>query len=405
MAVSDAPAPPRWGRILGVLAAIFLVLEAGAQGYYFRWTGRPYGSVFLYLWSPYGLVRNNPNLTGNFSISPQGFREVRAYDRVKPPNTFRVMLMGGSVLYSGSTPVNSLGYVQSDKTISQYLTARLRADPAFRGVNVEVINTAVNYNRITEVSTAYLGDYIKWNPDVLVVFGSVNNFPKALRQGEWEEGQTALQVDHPWRLEFDRLVNEWSVASTIEAAFRQAVNASAALAFFHKAMERSIIENAPFERFAVGEARRLAPPRPLAPEADEDSYLNLYGSYADAMIAATRRANTDIAFVWEYHLGDLGGRKPMSAEERRLYANVKRDADDTAYDQRTHAKWAAMLGREGVPTVDPLQAICSTTGTVYNDYVHYTANGNDVVAGALYQQLRAAMVRKLASRAPSGGGR
>lgn len=149
MAASEAPASPRWGRITAVILAVFLLAEAASQAVFVHMSGKPYDSVFLYLWSPYGLVRNNPSLTGNFVISPQGFREVRSYSEKKPPNTLRLFLMGGSVLYSGRSPHNHLpGYVQSDHTISQYLTGFLKADPAFAGVNIEVINAGVNYNLI-----------------------------------------------------------------------------------------------------------------------------------------------------------------------------------------------------------------------------------------------------------------
>jgi hypothetical protein len=386
----------RWGRILGMLTAVFLVVEAGAQAYFAHWTGRPYGSIFLYLWSPYGLVRNNPKITGNYSISADGFREVRTYHKTPPKNTLRILLLGGSVLYSGTTPINSLEYVPSDKTISQYLTADLKADPAFYDVNVEVINAGVSYNRIVEVSSAYLADYIHWAPDLVVVFGSANNFDHALRQGDVDKQRTALQSVHPWRGEFDRLVNERSLRAAIEGVFRQAVDASATLALLHKAMMRGFVENDPFARLSIRAPTTPSAEHPLATAEEEARYFSLYESYASAMIAAARYQDEDIAFVWEYHLGDLGGLKTLSPDEQTIYRAVKRPLEEIEYDRRTRDRWIAFFAGKGVATVDPLEAIIASRQTVFNDYLHYTASGNAIVAQAVYDQLREGLVRRLA---------
>lgn len=406
MAASDDVRPVRWSRLLGVLIAAFLVVEAGAQAFFVNWTGKPYGSIFLYNWSPYGLVRNNPELTGNFIISRDGFREMRTYEVAKPANTFRVLLMGGSVLYSGSAPVNALpGYVPSDSTISQYLAAELKADPAFAGVNVEVINAGVNFNRIIEVSTAYLGEYIKWNPDVVIVFGSANNFSRALRAGDVDGRLTELQQRHPWHMEFDRLANEHTVAATIEVIFRQTVDASASLAIVHKALTRTLIENDPLARLAMNfkVEKRFpdTPEKPLASREEEARHFNIYASYASAIIGAARRSGQEPAFVWEYHLGDLGGVKPMSAEELSLYPAVKRPQYEIDADLRARDRWLAFMAGEGVVGVDPLPQIKQSPQTVFTDYLHYTSGGNAVVAKATHQQLRGMLTDALArSRAP-----
>jgi len=401
MAASEMSPSPRWGRIVAVLLAAFLLTEAASQAFFVHLAGKPYNSIFLYNWSPYGLVRNNPDLTGNFSISPDGFREVRTYSQEKPANTLRLFLMGGSVLYAGSTPKNSLpGYVPSDQTISQYLAALLKADPAFAGVNVEVINAGVNYNLIREVSGAYLADYIHWSPDMLVVYGSANNFPYALRAGEVDARLGALQGPHVWRAEFDRLVNERSASATGEGVFRQAADASAALAIFHKVLTRLLVETDPLARFSLKArhapaAEETATPQ-LATEEEEQRYFDLYSSYAQALIGATSRLDQDIAFVWEYHLGDLGGIKSMSAEEMTIFPHVERPPFEREYDFRTRDRWATYLREQGVTAVDPLEEIKASPQTVFNDYLHYTAGGNEVVARATYKQLREQLIERVA---------
>ena len=87
----------------------------------FYWSGNSFTSLQPYVWSPYGLVRNNPKLNSSaFFISSNGFREIIEYDEVKPPNTVRVMLLGGSVLYAGlgGTPLAKSRRVTSAETIS-----------------------------------------------------------------------------------------------------------------------------------------------------------------------------------------------------------------------------------------------------------------------------------------------
>ena len=130
----------------------------------------------------------------------------------------RVILLGGSVLYSGlaGARLAQYGRVSSADTIAPYLEAMLAADPRFAGRKVEVINTAVNFNRIVEIASAYLEEYLYWQPDLVVVFGSINNFYWYRHAGDVAAGHTALQLRHPFRLEFERQVNEHSLAAFIE---------------------------------------------------------------------------------------------------------------------------------------------------------------------------------------------
>ncbi len=403
MAASETPAP-RLSRVFAALLAILLIAEAGSQAFFLHWVGRPFGSVFLYNWSPYGLVRNNPSLTGNFQISPDGFREMRTYSKKKPPNTFRVLLLGGSVLYSGSggpAVLYDKWPVPSNATISQFLAKRLQADPAFKNVNVEVINGAVNFNRIVEISSAYLADYIGWSPDIVVVYGSANNFPRPIMVGDLDNFRGEIQSYHPWRLEFERLVTERNFPSMFEDNLRRAADASAAMSLVDKTAEAVAGR-------ALDAVNRFSPPPPdapppqLAPARDEERYFDLYGSYALAIADAARQYGQDVAFVWEYHLGDMGGLKPLSAEEQRIYPFVKRSQEFTQYDFRTRDRWLAFFAQHDIATVNPIDALKQHNGTVFIDYLHYTSEGNDFIAGVTYQQLHPLFLKALAKSGLGG---
>ena len=63
MAQDVALQPVRWGRMISLLVILLLVLELMCQVYVYFWTGERFRSFHKQVWSPYGLVRNNPDLT------------------------------------------------------------------------------------------------------------------------------------------------------------------------------------------------------------------------------------------------------------------------------------------------------------------------------------------------------
>src|SRR5215217_1854002 len=94
--------PIRWGRIWGLLVLSLLVVELMCQTYVYFWAGERFRSFHKQVWSPYGLVRNNPELTlPGFHHNRNGFRNLQDFTREKPKHTLRVMMLGGSTLYSG----------------------------------------------------------------------------------------------------------------------------------------------------------------------------------------------------------------------------------------------------------------------------------------------------------------
>lgn len=306
---------------------------------------------------------------------------------------------GGSVLYSGlaGARLEQYGRVSGAETIAPYLEAMLAADPRFAGRTVEVINAAVNFNRIVEIASAYLEEYLHWQPDLVVVFGSVNNFNWYRRTGDLAAGNTALQLPHPFRLEFERQVNEHSLAAFIERAWRTGAEHSAALALASKACV------ALADRLVQWAQRLAAPVMPPdaaepGPETAEESraYFQIYASYADAMVAAARRAKQDIAFVWEPALGNLDGLKPLSADERALLKSIASSHDHSAQFETARKAFHTLFDTAGVPVIDPTEALRTKPETVFIDYVHYTPDGNRFVASLVYKELSDRLAARLA---------
>lgn len=390
----------RWSRIICIMLALLAAAEGAARLYVWFWTGKEYRSTALYRWSPYGLVRNNPDVTSpTFQIDKSGFRNIEEFDRLKPADTYRVILLGGSVLYAGLASVflQEEGRVGSDATIAQYLQRILAADPALKGMRVEVINAAVNYNRIVETSTAYLAEYVHWDPDLVIVFGSANNFLGVPTAEEIRLKTHNVQGDHPWKKEFERQVNQRNLAALAENALLTASDHLASVAMLRKLLGK-MLDSA----IAVASRHSMQPPprgyhRPASIE-DEERYFNDYAAYADAMAAAARRHGQDIAFFWEHWLGDLGDVKPLSEREQWLHAQVRRTSEQTAYATRMRDRWVRNFGERKIPYIDPIGVLRTNDQTLYIDYLHYTRRGNDVMARATYDALRPLIHAKVRDR-------
>lgn len=402
MDASDPSAAPiRWARVLAGAVLVLLLVEAIAQGAVYAFAGRPFESLSLYRWSPYGLVRNNPALTSpGFQINRNGFRDVRDFEKRKGERVFRVMLLGGSVLYSGlggRAVIAQDGRVRSDQTIAQYLAERLRADPDFGGAEIEVINTAVNFNRIVEVSTAYLGEYIDWRPDALVVFGAVNNFAGTRLQGDMARSATPLQRPHPWHREFDRLNNDASLAATLEGIWRSGNEHSAALALAYKVVAGLADRAASLSR-VVALGRKVPATGAMETVDEREAYFQYFAAYADAMTAAARRSGQAIAFAWEPRLVDVASIKPLTVEERTILQALREPPEVARQYEAIRKRFADYFAGEGVPVMDPTEPLRQHAGRVYIDYAHYTAEGNEFVAGVLHAQLKPLLLAQFRKR-------
>jgi len=406
----DAAAKTRWGRIFGLLVASVLVIELISQVYVYFWAGERFRSFHKQTWSPYGLVRNNPDLTlPGFHHNRNGFRNLRDFTPQKPANTLRVMMLGGSTLYSGiaSTHITGAERVDSDATVAQFLEQELRNDPSLAGMNIEVINAAVNFNRIVEISGGYLAEYAHWQPDVVVVFGSANNFNVSMpEQGEVYRREYGIQPDHAWKLEFDRAANRKTFLATAEHVllFLEDHLASAALA--KKGMTAAIDD-----AFAFTQARSLERParktKTYADASECNTYINEYLGYADAMVATAKRNDQDVAFFWEYFLRHLGDVRPFSERERAVYDKIHQGQSPKEIEFNFYARdrLAEFCHQEGITFLNPLEVLKSYRGTIFIDYLHYTKEGNQVMGRFIYEQMkdtfhrRADRIRKAAAPA------
>ncbi len=388
-----APQPIRWKRIVGLLVLSLLVIEGVCRVYVYFWAGEPFRSFHKQVWSPYGLVRNNPDLTlPGFHHDRNGFRNLRDFTREKPANTLRVMMLGGSTLYSGiaSTHIEGAERVDSDATAAQFLEQELRRDPELAGMNVEVINAAVNFNRIVEISGGYIAEYAHWQPDVVIVWGSANNFNVSMpEKGEVYRREYGVQPDHAWKAEFDRAANRKTFMATMEhvTLFLEDNLASVALA---KKGLTSAIDDA----FALSQRRSFAKKakeaQTYADKAECDLYIKEYLAYADALVATAKRNDQDVAFFWEYFLRHLGDIRPYSDKERAVYNRIRRgqNREEIAFNFYARDRVEEFCQQRGVTFLNPLEVLKTNRETIFIDYLHYTKEGNRVMAGFIYDRMK-----------------
>ncbi|HEY0377637.1 MAG TPA: hypothetical protein VGC87_12000 [Pyrinomonadaceae bacterium] len=393
MTEASTDKPIRWGRIFGLLIISLLVVEVACQTYVYFWAGERFRSFHKQVWSPYGLVRNNPDLTlPGFHHDRNGFRNLQDFTREKPKNTLRVMMLGGSTLYSGIAGIHVSGAerVDSGATVAQFLERELRADPALAGLNVEVINAAVNFNRIVEVSEGYLAEYAHWRPDVVIVFGSGNNFNVSMpERGEVYRREYGVQPDHAWKLEFDRAANRRTFLALSEHVLLFAEDNLAGVALAKKGLT-SLIDDA----FALSQgwsfAKKEKSAKTYADREECDLYIKEYLGYADALVAAAKRQDQDVAFFWEYFLRHLGGIRPFSDKEREVYGKIHRGPNQEEIDFNFYARdrLADFCRERGVVFLNPLDVLKTNAGTVFIDYLHYTKEGNQAMARFIYEQMK-----------------
>ena len=411
----EAEAKIRWGRIFGVLIVALLVIELISQVYVYFWAGERFRSFHKQTWSPYGLVRNNPDLTlPGFHHNRNGFRNLKDFTPQKPPNTLRVIMLGGSTLYSGiaSTHIQGAERVDSDATVAQFLEQELRQDPGLAGMNVEVMNAAVNFNRIVEISGGYLAEYSHWQPDVVIVFGSANNFNVSMpEEGEVYRREYGIQPDHAWKLEFDREANRKTLLATAEHVLLFVEDHFASVALAKKGMTAALDDAFAFtQAHSLGRSPRK--PKTYADRRECDVYLNEYLGYADAIAATAKRNDQEVAFFWEYFLRHLGGVRPFSDREQAVYDKIHQGQSPKEIDFNFYARdqIAEFCRGQGITFLNPLEVLKTYRGTVFIDYLHYTREGNQVMGKFIYEQMkdtfhrRADRIRQGEAKSPKGIG-
>jgi hypothetical protein len=173
----------RWTVVLLVvvfLTIVAAVLELGVRIYLRETRGYDGEHLYQFAFDPYKNILPSPNYVDTRGIrhNSKGFRRSTEVALAKPPNTYRIFLMGGSTAYGvgGLWPHIDDRYpvLKNSETIDAYLEQALSS--ALPGRKVEVINAAIT-STWTHHNLIYLNQTIlKYQPDMVLFLNGFNDY-------------------------------------------------------------------------------------------------------------------------------------------------------------------------------------------------------------------------------------
>ena len=394
--------PVRWGSLLRLLILTLLVAEVGARVGVYLWAGKPFRSLDPYVFMQDGGYWNNPDYTHPYFVhNSAGFRNTEEFAVQKPERTLRILAIGGSTLYSGVsvTPFGWPTKPGTDKVLTAFLRRRIEEDAAFTGWKVEVMNAGLNLSGLRENAVNFLANLSQYGPDVLLVFGSSNHF---LHSSAVELAKPfGSKPSRPFGERFELAANDRTLQGLAERAVRTATYYSAFWGASYRLLDRT------FEAANARVQAATAPRPPGASVADVDLPLerlgyvveNLdvayteYAGFLEAIFAFCRVHGIRPALFWEYYLVNLHGVKPYSGYETALSEYyLARDSRggwaNTPLYFHMRDRIAERARKSDVPMVDLIEDFRDYSGTVFNDYLHYSEDGNRWVAERIFARLR-----------------
>jgi len=167
-----------FGYILFLFTFCLIALEIGARWYLGSVLEKSSNRKFQF--DSYRIYSHVPGFTeGNdeanwIEINDQGFRRSQNVEKVKPDNTYRVFLMGGSAAHgiSSSAPYPVV-HIYNDQTIDAYLERMLTAKYPDR--NFEIINAAVTGYHVFQHTAYLLAELLDYDPDLIIFMDGVND--------------------------------------------------------------------------------------------------------------------------------------------------------------------------------------------------------------------------------------
>ena len=171
--------------MLYIFLFIFLVIiffELGARYYLINVLEKSPNKKYRF--SYYRVYEHVPNWEEHdkngllrMKINGNGFRRDNEVSKMKPDNTFRAFLMGGSAAH-GFSRVKMRGYpirhIYQNETIDAYLEKKLQKE--FPQQNIEIINSAVSGYNVFQHTQYILSELIYYEPDLIIFFDGINDY-------------------------------------------------------------------------------------------------------------------------------------------------------------------------------------------------------------------------------------
>ncbi len=359
----------RW-RVLIVAAVGAVLLEGGARIQQYFDVGLFGGYEPRHLVDFYRFYRVNPAYRSkNIRINGAGFRRDEEVTRVKPANTIRVVLMGGSTVWGEDGP-GPQGLIDNRDTIAAHLETALNERASAKGspLRIEVINAGVVGYMLFQEET-YFSTYIAdFQPDLVIGMDGHNDLD-ALQLG-------LPLYRHRNDVIFDRELNRPLAFDVYRQLLRYGESKSL---FIRRASD---LVGGWLNRRALEAWRdRFAEP---PSEERIRAWLDAYAATVRRFDASVRLAGAAMMFTVQLEVAGET-RKPLTAIEVAM-----RDTDyayyrwlHTTMRDRLIARMHTLRADHGVWFEDVSDAFQDFRERAYLDYTHLTSPGARAMAGRL----------------------
>jgi lysophospholipase L1-like esterase len=331
--------------------------------------------------------RTSPNYArAGVHHNAQGFRRETDVALVKPANTVRIFLMGGSAAYgaesfypeiAGATPVGD------HETITHFLEQRLNRE--FPGRRWEVINAAVKGFLLHEDLGRLISVVLRFHPDAAVFMDGVNDMTQLIKA----DGEYDPYAATPLQDQFDDLTNPhgW-LGLRVMAETWLAQNSVLFRVLRDRAVRREL-------RQGRDERTKKAA---ASLSAEQRRQLDVIWNHRDYYAHVVRRIHLVLALEGIVDVFALQPtirltKKSLAGNERRIaeFDRIQAGPLEIEAYRTVYPEIARQLreDHDGFSFVDLTTVFDSTNVQTFTDDCHLTPEGNRIVADRLFEEIKA----------------
>ena len=359
-------APSRGRRVAFRLIALSLVgLVAGAALMVTELALRSSRAADLYAevrrYPPHPFLQAVPVMAAG-NVNRHGFRG-DAFEREKPPNTFRIFTIGGST---------TLG-VNNDYEDSYPYLLQTALKERFPGVNIEVQNAGCAWYTSAHALVSYMVEVRQFQPDLVIFFEAINDLVRSFSPSWLASGSFRADYSH-YLGPYARMIGPQS----------RFFDPSGSLLTWQILRQWARNDPDPFSMKPANVARM----RERLSETDRPSFRSLpsYRLYYDSVIHAVQADKIPILVASQPHML----REGLTPEEvSTLWFSPLLCAENGVCPslgamirgmETFNAASREIAARRGVPYLDFAGAVPKTRDYFIDD-VHMRANANRLIAG------------------------
>jgi len=325
----------------------------------------------------------------------QGFRRAENVEVVKPVNTVRIFLLGGSVTYGGEglyPEIESRAAPGNDETIDYYLERQLNRE--FPSKRWQVINAGVKGYLLNQDLALLLSAVLRYQPDYVISLDGVNDLSSLLRAPSLYDSYLQPELIQ----DFNRLANPSSLASL--RAMPAAWLRNNSVLFYSM---QNWLSNWSRRRGRAVRSRGSAAPFPLQfsdlTAQDQEQYRNS-AAQLESVLRPVRfihavLAEEGIEGVFALQPEILLSHKPWIGNEQRLVDYHRKMESriflygfETLYPE-LGSRLRADARERGYSFLDLTKVFDGQAIQSYTDYCHLTPIGNSLIADRLFTELKA----------------